>query len=353
MHDVFLSYAREDRTRAVQIADALQDASWSVWWDRDIEPGQDWDQAIEEALTKSRCVVVLWSKTSVQSRYVRAEARAALARDILIPVLLEKTRLPLEFDGLQAASLDGWSGARLHLGLQQLLKNVARRLEAPLPSAGRVGALREEDLAGVSEGPLDEEAVSRSVFRLEYQKQPLMTGFSVGKSTLLVSESYLYAAVGRMDDPQALRISAHSLADDETHGATLVAPPARQADVLLFDTTPWVANGAIGLDRSETAPGDEVICVVGVGNGTGFHRGKIEALDQAPRVAGYEQGPAQVPGLIATDIATEGGSAGAPLLRPDGGLVGIITVGDHVRKRSYAIPARRLFETLAREGLLG
>jgi hypothetical protein len=58
---------------------------------------------IEEALDSARCVVVLWSKASVASQWVKTEAAEAMRRKILVPVLIEDVKIPLEFRRLQAA----------------------------------------------------------------------------------------------------------------------------------------------------------------------------------------------------------------------------------------------------------
>jgi hypothetical protein len=36
MSDIFISYAREDRPRAQQLAEALAGQGWDVWWDYSI-----------------------------------------------------------------------------------------------------------------------------------------------------------------------------------------------------------------------------------------------------------------------------------------------------------------------------
>ena len=100
-HDVFISYARGDHSRAAQLASVLATKGWSVWWDRDILPGRTFDDVIEEALTNARSVVVLWSAESVKSRWVRTEASAAAERDALVPVLIENVTIPLEFRQLK------------------------------------------------------------------------------------------------------------------------------------------------------------------------------------------------------------------------------------------------------------
>ena len=61
MSDIFISYAREDRSRAQELAAVLEGQGWSVWWDRSIPPGRSFDQVIEEALVGAKCVLVLWS----------------------------------------------------------------------------------------------------------------------------------------------------------------------------------------------------------------------------------------------------------------------------------------------------
>ena len=61
MSDIFISYARPDRDRARQMAEALEQRGWSVWWDHEIPPGRNFDDVIEEALGAASCVVVLWS----------------------------------------------------------------------------------------------------------------------------------------------------------------------------------------------------------------------------------------------------------------------------------------------------
>jgi hypothetical protein len=113
VHDVtnvFISYANEDAASAEMLADALQRAGFSIWWDRYIPPGKTWDEVIGRALDTAGCVIVLWSGTSVQSRWVREEAERAASRSCLIPALIEKVEPPLGFGRIQAADLSQWRG---------------------------------------------------------------------------------------------------------------------------------------------------------------------------------------------------------------------------------------------------
>ena len=112
MSDIFISYYHEDRPRAEALARAFEKAGMSVWWDRSIPAGTNFDQVIERALAESKMVVALWSRSSVASRWVLNEAEEAAIRHILVPVLIERdVKIPLAFKRIQAADLVDWDGA--------------------------------------------------------------------------------------------------------------------------------------------------------------------------------------------------------------------------------------------------
>ena len=87
--DIFISYSSADRERARQVAEALQRRGRSIWWDREIPPGRQYDDVIDEALSAARCVVVLWTKASTASSWVKNEASEAMDRRVLIPAVLD------------------------------------------------------------------------------------------------------------------------------------------------------------------------------------------------------------------------------------------------------------------------
>lgn len=105
MIDIFLSYAHEDRERIQPLIRVLETQGWAVWWDTKIETGALFDMEIEAAVEAARCIMVVWSKHSIGSRWVRSEAHEGLDRNILVPVLLDDVRPPLPFRQIQAINL--------------------------------------------------------------------------------------------------------------------------------------------------------------------------------------------------------------------------------------------------------
>jgi tetratricopeptide (TPR) repeat protein len=128
VRDVFISYAREDKPKAELIAQALVREDLSVWWDRNIPPGQSYGQMIEQALDSAKCIIVLWSKQSVASDWVKDEAAEGVRRRILVPVMIEEVIAPLGFRQFQTANLIGWEGDSAHPELHELLDVVSAQV---------------------------------------------------------------------------------------------------------------------------------------------------------------------------------------------------------------------------------
>jgi hypothetical protein len=143
MSDIFISYSSEDRDKAKDIAEALKRQGYSVWWDRSIPPGKTFDSVIEEALDAANCVIVLWSKTSVASDWVKTEASEGKHREILIPVLIDDVKIPLAFRRIQAADLKDWVGKLPHPGFDNLLKAVEGILGRPVQPGQRTNEVRD------------------------------------------------------------------------------------------------------------------------------------------------------------------------------------------------------------------
>lgn len=129
MHDIFISYAHEDKPRARQLVDLFEQQGWSVWWDELIKVGTKYSAILDEALSQSRCVIVIWTKDSLQSEYVRSEAHRGDARAALVQVMLEEVLLPSPFNEFAIADLTQWPDhERGHQELKKLIRDVGGRL---------------------------------------------------------------------------------------------------------------------------------------------------------------------------------------------------------------------------------
>jgi hypothetical protein len=113
MADIFLSYSRDEKPRVEPFVRLFEQQGWSVWWDAKIGVGERFPKTIQEELGKAKCVVVFWSKLSVDSDWVLNEASEGAERHLLVPVLLDPVRIPLGFRHIQAADLARWNNGRI------------------------------------------------------------------------------------------------------------------------------------------------------------------------------------------------------------------------------------------------
>lgn len=110
---VFLSHALADRRLADAIGRALERVSFSVWSDKLVPVGADWDATVEQALERSDAVVLLVSPAFLESSHSLFEAGLAIHRSRrgggrLVPVLvgdLDVEVVPLPLKDIQV--LDG------------------------------------------------------------------------------------------------------------------------------------------------------------------------------------------------------------------------------------------------------
>jgi membrane-associated protease RseP (regulator of RpoE activity) len=75
--DVFISYKREERSLADQVARALKEAGYVAVTDLNIQKATDFGEAIDRMIREARVVVVLWTRASAASEWVRKEANEA------------------------------------------------------------------------------------------------------------------------------------------------------------------------------------------------------------------------------------------------------------------------------------
>lgn len=144
MADVFVSYARSDKSRVAPLVAAIEARGWSVWWDPEIAPGEEFDRQIARELSAAAAVLVVWTPKSVESRWVRGEARDGADRGILVPVRFEMATLPIDARALHTTDLDEAGTDAGHPRLLEVLRAleavIARGRAARPPVADRVAA---------------------------------------------------------------------------------------------------------------------------------------------------------------------------------------------------------------------
>ena len=164
--DIFLSYARHDRSTARIFAECLADEGFSVWWDASLHSGETFDEVIERNLREARAVVVLWSPASVASRWVRAEATLADRRDKLAPAIIEPCDLPIIFELKHAADLSDWTGDMTDARWQRFVQDLQRLVEAGSHQDHRAPAKPQSATASkVNEGAARAPAPTRQPLR--------------------------------------------------------------------------------------------------------------------------------------------------------------------------------------------
>ncbi|MGB5622289.1 MAG: toll/interleukin-1 receptor domain-containing protein [Gammaproteobacteria bacterium] len=108
MADIFVSYARSDRARIEQLAEALHDAGYSTWWHRQILGSDDFSANIERELTAAKAVVAAWSEAGSRSHRVKDEAQFAAGQGKLVAVGLDGTLPPMGLRQFHSINCSAW-----------------------------------------------------------------------------------------------------------------------------------------------------------------------------------------------------------------------------------------------------
>ena len=151
--DIFLSYARTDRSTARIFAERLVEEGFAVWWDASLHSGETFDEVIERNLREAKAVVVLWSKASVASRWVRAEATLADRRNKLAPAIIEPCDRPIIFELTHTADLADWTGDNHDPRWQTFVSDLRRLVDAEQDHQRAAGSSGPQPISEKSEAP--------------------------------------------------------------------------------------------------------------------------------------------------------------------------------------------------------
>ncbi|MBK6957640.1 MAG: SUMF1/EgtB/PvdO family nonheme iron enzyme [Nitrosomonas sp.] len=172
MSDIFICYSRKDSALAARLKQRLQAEGWTVFMDEHIDAGHRWAEEITNQLAVAQAVLTLWSKNSINSRFVMDEAHEAADRRIIFPARIEEVPIPYGFRQFQTPDLIGWDGnteieqwqllvssLRKHLMLASLVVNQDASKQNPIghqytPSFLAPGQTFRDSLKISGEGPL-------------------------------------------------------------------------------------------------------------------------------------------------------------------------------------------------------
>jgi len=125
--DIFVSYAREDEPRVEAIANYLADVGFRVFWDPRLNDFTPYKESLENHLDSCRYVLVCWSDSAVQSKWVKWEAQIALEAKKYLPITLDDTR-PENDNGFHIRSIKNWHPTFRPREMKELSLNLAREL---------------------------------------------------------------------------------------------------------------------------------------------------------------------------------------------------------------------------------
>jgi hypothetical protein len=102
MADVFISYSKAEAEPTIALGRDLESSGLSVWWDTSLLPDDPhFPETIRQEITNARAAVVIWTPSSVKSRWVYAEAKMADEQRKLIQLrteVLDLGSIPLPFN---------------------------------------------------------------------------------------------------------------------------------------------------------------------------------------------------------------------------------------------------------------
>ena len=131
--DIFIASKSDDRPVADKIARFLEQAGFSVWYER-VPLGADFAKIIDQQIRGCRIVFALWSRRALKSQWVREQADLASDLGKLAIVRVDNVNLPLGFSNLSTIDLfdadDRLDEARFSFLLEALDEGLGKEKSA-------------------------------------------------------------------------------------------------------------------------------------------------------------------------------------------------------------------------------
>ena len=99
MSDVFISYSSKDKEIAERIALDVKQLGLSVFYDKELVPGEVWGPRLAQELRRARYVLILLSPAYTESRWARRELEAAVLSEPeggprIVPIIVQGSEVP-------------------------------------------------------------------------------------------------------------------------------------------------------------------------------------------------------------------------------------------------------------------
>jgi WD40 repeat protein len=96
-HDVFISYSHHDKSAADAVCAKLEQHGIRCWIaPRDVEPGTEWAGSIIHAISKTKIMVLVFSKNANDSPQIRKEVERAVNKGVIVVPLRIEDVVPTE-----------------------------------------------------------------------------------------------------------------------------------------------------------------------------------------------------------------------------------------------------------------
>lgn len=134
--DVFISYKREERSLMHLVSEKLKSLGYVVASDEQIERNDYFPDAIDQMIHDARITIVLWTKLSVDSPWVKKEAQRAVeleqeddTKNAFLGIIVEPLKLPMYF--IDENQFDISDVSFETTGLQKIAAEIANVIGTP------------------------------------------------------------------------------------------------------------------------------------------------------------------------------------------------------------------------------
>ncbi len=252
---VFVSNAWADREMAKRIANLIEAQGYLVWWERDLGAPES---GAAHAAAHAPCVIALWSRASLSSRWVMEEAEAAAARGALLEAMLDPIGSPLERPARDPLNLTTWSGEAEDNPTWKALMARVRSL-AGAPQGRPISKLPYAVVSGVGlavAAALTAVLTAPSPFRLEAEApesiQPADRGIGGAEASFAREPASAMDAALVITTP--LQTAAEPLGEEEASGPAVLKVAQAPAASTPIATTDAVAISAPPEPREPLGP---------------------------------------------------------------------------------------------------